>query len=144
MACEASLADQAGEPTNNDPVGVVFSSVVRASRQSVIQFRVRDWLSNRDLLGNRDLPGNSWGDQFVSGAICLSPLLTVTTNIRPKGRYGWRFLEQAWIAHHRGGAMPAWLPVPSTAEHNRHVPERSSSSDQGWIGQGVIQNTLNA
>ena len=131
-------------------LGVVFSSVVRASRQSVIQFRVRDWLSNRDLLGNRDLPGNrdllgnSRGDQFVSGAICLSPLLTVTTNIRPKGRYGWRFLEQAWIAHHRGGAMLAWLPVPSTAEHNRHVPERSSSSDQGWIGQGVIQNPLNA
>jgi hypothetical protein len=133
MACGASLADQASEPTNNDPVGVVFSSVVRASRQSVIQFRVRDWLSNRDLLGN------SWGDQFVRGAICLSPLLTVTTNIRPKGRYSWRFLEQAWIAHHRGGAMPAWLPVPSTAEHNRHVPERSPSSDQGWIARGSFK-----
>jgi hypothetical protein len=138
MACGASLANQAIEPTNNDPVGVVFSSVVSASRQSVIQFRVRDWLSNRDL------PGNSRGDQSVSGAICLSPLLTVTTKIRPKGRYGWRFLEQAGIAHHCGGAMPAWLPVPSTAQHNRHVPERFSSSDQGWIGQGGIHNPLNA
>jgi hypothetical protein len=68
----------------------------------------------------------------------------VTTTIRPKGLHGWQFLEQAWIAHQRGGVMPAWLPDPSTAQHNRHLHERSASSDQGWIWLGGSDNPLNA
>jgi hypothetical protein len=107
------LEVQGGELTNNDPVGVRLAAVVRASRKSVIQFRIRDWSGNRDWLGNMVWLGNCRGDQSGGGAICLSPLLTVTTTIRPKGQYGWRFLEQAWISHHCGGAMPAWLPDPS-------------------------------
>jgi hypothetical protein len=64
----------------------------------------------------------------------------VTTTIRPKGLYGWPFLEQAWIAHHRGGEMPGWLPD----QHKRLLHERSASSDQGWIGLGGSHDPLNA
>ena len=45
-------------------------------------------------------------------AICRSRLLTVTTTLRQQGRDTWQFLEQAWIAHHRGGVMPSLLPDP--------------------------------
>jgi hypothetical protein len=48
----------------------------------------------------------------ASGAICRSRLLTVTTTLRQQGRDIWEFLEQAWIAHHRGGVMPSLLPDP--------------------------------
>ena len=41
-----------------------------------------------------------------------SRLLTVTTTLRQQGRDVWEFLEQAWIAHHRGGVMPSVLPDP--------------------------------
>ncbi len=71
------------EPTNN--------AAERALRQSVIQRKI------------------SLGVQFASGAICRSRLLTVTTSLRQQGRAIWQFLEQAWIAHHRGAAMPSLL-----------------------------------
>jgi hypothetical protein len=48
----------------------------------------------------------------ASGAICRSRLLTITTTLRQQGRDTWQFLEQAWIAHHRGGVMPSLLPEP--------------------------------
>jgi hypothetical protein len=72
------------EPTNN--------AAERALRQSVIQRKI------------------SHGVQSTSGAICRSRLLTVTTTLRQQGRDIWQFLEQAWIAHHRGGVMPSLLP----------------------------------
>ena len=74
------------EPTNN--------AAERALRQSVIQRKI------------------SLGVQSASGAICRSRLLTVTTTLRQQGRDVWEFLEQAWIAHHRGGVMPSLLPDP--------------------------------
>jgi hypothetical protein len=72
------------EPTNN--------AAERALRQSVIQRKI------------------SHGVQSLQGAICRSRLLTVTTTLRQQGRDVWPFLEQAWIAHHRGGVMPSLLP----------------------------------
>ena len=72
------------EPTNN--------AAERALRQSVIQRKI------------------SHGVQSAGGAICRSRLLTVTTTLRQQGRDIWQFLEQAWIAHHRGGVMPSLLP----------------------------------
>ncbi|QPN70683.1 IS66 family transposase [Synechococcus sp. CBW1108] len=74
------------EPTNN--------AAERALRQSVIQRKI------------------SHGMQSRQGAICRSRLLTVTTTLRQQGRDAWEFLEQAWIAHHRGGVMPSLLPDP--------------------------------
>jgi transposase len=74
------------EPTNN--------SAERALRQSVIQRKI------------------SHGVQSRQGAICRSRLLTVTTTLRQQGRDVWQFLEQAWVAHHRGGVMPSLLPDP--------------------------------
>ena len=74
------------EPTNN--------AAERALRQSVIQRKI------------------SHGVQSRQGAICRSRLLTVTTTLRQQGRDVWQFLEQAWIAHHRGGVMPSLLPEP--------------------------------
>jgi hypothetical protein len=50
--------------------------------------------------------------QSTKGAICRSRLLTVITSLRQQGRDVWQFLEQAWIAHHRGGIMPSLLPEP--------------------------------
>jgi hypothetical protein len=41
-----------------------------------------------------------------------SRLLTVATRLRQQGRDVWEFLEQAWVAHHRGGEMPSLLPDP--------------------------------
>lgn len=41
-----------------------------------------------------------------------SRLLTVTNTLRQQGRDAWQFMEQAWIAHHRGGVMPSLLPHP--------------------------------
>jgi transposase len=80
------LEVQGIEPTNN--------AAERALRQSVIQRKI------------------SLGVQSASGAICRSRLLTVTTTLRQQGRDTWQFLEQAWIAHHRGGVMPSLLPGP--------------------------------
>ena len=74
------------EPTNN--------AAERALRQSVIQRKI------------------SQGVQSASGAVCRSRLLTVTTTLRQQGRDVWEFLEQAWIAHHRGGVMPSMLSDP--------------------------------
>jgi len=74
------------EPTNN--------AAERALRQSVIQRKI------------------SHGVQSRQGAICRGRLLTVTTTLRQQGRDVWQFLEQAWIAHHRGGVMPSLLPDP--------------------------------
>jgi transposase len=54
----------------------------------------------------------SHGVQSRQGAICRSRLLNVTTSLRQQGRDVWQFLEQAWIAHHRGGVMPSLLPEP--------------------------------
>jgi hypothetical protein len=75
---------EAIEPTNN--------AAERALRQSVIQRKI------------------SHGVQSRQGVICRSRLLTVTTTLRQQGRDVWQFLEQAWIAHHRGGVMPSLLP----------------------------------
>jgi transposase len=80
------LEIEAIEPTNN--------AAERALRQSVIQRKI------------------SHGVQSTKGAICRSRLLTVTTSLRQQGRDVWQFLEQAWIAHHRGGVMPSLLPKP--------------------------------
>ena len=74
------------EPTNN--------AAERALRQSVIQRKI------------------SHGVQSRKGAVCRSRLLTVSTTLRQQGRDVWQFLEQAWIAHHRGGVMPSLLPDP--------------------------------
>ncbi|MFM7267617.1 MAG: IS66 family transposase [Cyanobium sp.] len=73
------------EPTNN--------AAERALRPSVIQRRI------------------SHGVQSRQGAICRSRLLTVTTTLRQQGRDVWQFLEQAWVAYHRGGLMPSLLPA---------------------------------
>jgi transposase len=73
------------EPTNN--------AAERALRQSVIQRKI------------------SHGVQSAQGAICRSRLLTVTTTLRQQDRDVWSFLEQAWIAHYRGGLMPSLLPA---------------------------------
>ena len=72
----------------------------RALRQSVIQRKIHG------------LPSNSRGVQSRQGAICRSRLLTVTTTLRQQGRDVWQFLEQAWMAHYRGGVMPSLLPDP--------------------------------
>lgn len=72
------------ETTNN--------AAERALRQSVIQRKV------------------SLGFQSANGAVCRSRLLTVTTTLRQQARDIWQFLEQAWVAHHRGGVMPSLLP----------------------------------
>jgi transposase len=80
------LEVQGVEPTNN--------AAERALRQSVIERKI------------------SHGVQSANGAICRSRLLTVTTTLRQQGRDIWEFLEQAWIAHHRGGVMPSLLPDP--------------------------------
>ena len=74
------------EPTNN--------AAERALRHSVIQRKI------------------SHGVQSRQGAICRNRLLTVTTSLRQQGRDIWQFLEQALIAHHRGGEMPSLLPNP--------------------------------
>jgi len=74
------------EPTNN--------SAERVLRQSVIQRKI------------------SQGVQSRQGAICRSRLLTVTTFLQQQGRDVWQFLEQAWVAHLRGGVMPSLLPDP--------------------------------
>jgi transposase len=70
------------------------TTLLRAVRQSVIQRKI------------------SHGVQSRQGAICRSRLLTVTTTLRQQGRDVWQFMEQAWIAHHRGGVMPSLLPDP--------------------------------
>jgi hypothetical protein len=75
------LMIQGIEPTNN--------AAERALRQSVIQRKI------------------SHGVQSRQGAICRSRLLTVTTTLRQQGRDVWQFLEQAWVAHHRGGEIPS-------------------------------------
>jgi transposase len=74
------------EPTNN--------AAERALRQSVIQRKISHGVQSRD------------------GGICRSRLLTVTTTLRQQGRDVWQFLEQAWIAHHRGQVMPSLLLNP--------------------------------
>ena len=80
------LENEGIEPTNN--------AAERALRQSVIQRKI------------------SHGVQSASGAVCRSRLLTITTTLRQQGRDVWEFLEQAWIAHHRGGVMPSLLSDP--------------------------------
>jgi transposase len=75
------LEIQGVEPTNN--------AAERALRQAVIQRKI------------------SHGLQSAKGAIGRSRLLRVTTTLRKQGRDIWQFLEQAWIAHHRGGVMPS-------------------------------------
>ena len=74
------------EPTNN--------AAERALLQSVIHRRI------------------SHGVQSRAGGLCRCRLLTVTTTLRQQGRNVMQFLEQAWIAHHRGGAIPSLLPDP--------------------------------
>ena len=74
------------EPTNN--------AAEQALRQAVIQRKI------------------SHGVQSAKGALCRSRLLTVVTSLRQQGRDIWPFLEQAWIAHHRGGVMPSLLTEP--------------------------------
>ena len=78
------LEKQRIEPTN--------TAAERALRQSVIQRKI------------------SHGVQSASGAVCRSRLLTTTTNLRQQGRDAWQFLQQVWIAHHRGGVMHSLLP----------------------------------
>jgi hypothetical protein len=80
------LEIQGIEPTNN--------AAERALRQAVIHRKI------------------SHGVQSAKGAQCRSRLLTVVTSLRQQGRDVWPFLEQAWIAHHRGGEMPSLLPDP--------------------------------
>ena len=70
----------------------------RALRPAVIQRKITGLLSN------------SRGVQPANGSLCRSCLLTVTTTLRQQGRDVWDFLEQAWIAHLRGGEMPSLLP----------------------------------
>jgi len=50
--------------------------------------------------------------QSRAGGIFRSRLVTVTATLRQQGRDVWQFLEQAWIAHHRGGVMPSLVPDP--------------------------------
>ena len=71
-----------------------YNAAEHALRQSLIQRKI------------------SHGVQSRQGAICRSRLLTVTTTLRQQGRDVWQFLEQAWVAHHRGGEMPSMLPDP--------------------------------
>ncbi|MFN9545968.1 MAG: hypothetical protein ACK6AD_02700 [Cyanobacteriota bacterium] len=53
-----------------------------------------------------------WVKTVSTSALCRSRLLTVVTTLRQQGRDIWPFLEQAWIAHHRGGERPSLLPDP--------------------------------
>ena len=53
----------------------------------------------------------SHGVQSASGTVRRSRLLTVTTTPRQQGRDVWRFLEQAWIGHHRGGVKGGYLSL---------------------------------
>ena len=100
------------EPTNN--------AAERALRQSVIQRKI------------------SLGVQSASGAVCRSRLLTVTTSLRQQGRDTWQFLEQAWIAHHRGGVMPSLLPDTWVQQQEQHgFFDRSALSDQACIRAAV-------
>jgi hypothetical protein len=78
------LEHPAIEPTNN--------AAERALRPAVIQRKI-----------TRGVP-------LANGALCRSRLLTVSTSLRQQGRDVWQVLEQAWIAHHRGGVMPSLLP----------------------------------
>ena len=64
----------------------------RPLRQSVIQRKI------------------SLAVQSRPGAISRSRLLTVTTTLRQQGRDVWQLMEQAWIAHHRGGVVSSVLP----------------------------------
>ena len=50
--------------------------------------------------------------QSVSVAVCRSRLHPVTTTLRQQGRDVWKFLERAWIAHHRGVVLPTLLSGP--------------------------------
>jgi len=86
---------RAGVPPGGWATAAGGNNVVeRALRQSVIQRKI------------------SHGVQSRQGAICRSRLLIVTTTLRQQGRDVWQLLEQAWIAHHRGGVMPSMLPDP--------------------------------
>jgi transposase len=80
------LEIQGIEPTNN--------AAERALRQAVIHRKI------------------SHGVQSAQGALCRGRLLTVVTSLRQQGRDIWPFLEQTWIAHHRGGERPSLLPDP--------------------------------
>jgi hypothetical protein len=50
--------------------------------------------------------------QSASGAIFRSRLRAVTTTLRQQGRDVGQFLEQDWIAHHRGYLKPILMPEP--------------------------------
>jgi hypothetical protein len=79
------LGSAGGEPINNTPLVVVFLTEARALHQAVIQ---------RNILS---CPSISRGDQSGSVAICINPLLTVTTSAWLMGLNVWQFLEQVWI-----------------------------------------------
>lgn len=57
------------------------------------------YMVRNSFLMNRSLPG-------------LWYVLTVTTTLRQQGRDVWQFLQEAWMANHRGGVMPSLLPEP--------------------------------
>jgi hypothetical protein len=42
---------------------------------------------------------------------CAGQTFRRPCSLRQQGRDVWQFLEQAWIAHHRGGVMPSLLPA---------------------------------
>jgi transposase len=88
------LADGIWTFLETHEIELTNNAAERALRQSVIQRKILH------------------GVQSTKGAICPSRLLTVTTTIRQQGRNVWQLLEQAWIAHHRGGVMPSLLADP--------------------------------
>ena len=88
------LADGIWTFLETHEIELTNNAAERALRQSVIQRKI------------------SQGVQSRQGAICRSRLLTVTTTLRQQGRDVWQFMEQAWVAHHRGGEMPSLLPDP--------------------------------
>jgi transposase len=83
-ALRTFLAHDGVEPTNN--------GAERALRFTVIQRKI------------------SHGVQSKTGAVCRKRLLTVCTSFRQQGRDLGDFLEQAWMVHRHGGAMPSLLP----------------------------------
>ena len=98
------------EPTNN--------AAERALRQSVIQRKI------------------SHGVQSRQGAICLSRLLTVTTMLRQQGRDVWQFMEQAWIAHHRGDDAVA-VAQSLNQQHRALLLDCSAMSFEEWSPAAV-------
>ena len=75
-------------------------------------------------------------------ALCRSGLLKVTNTLRQQERDIWSFLEQVWIAHHRGEETPFLLPDPCERQFKSWILMVCvMSNNQGQIGVAVRLET---